>query len=373
MLGETHYAMDGMLKILEGLRIFRRVRRVKHRGFRRYEGSAKEICASILNDCWNGTYFRTSAGHFTEFYSRDFGFCTESLLKLGYRREVLSTLDYALRIFSKHKRVATTITPGGKPVDIYMYAPDSLALLMRSLRLAKAKSIVSENRQFLEDMTQDFSERVIDSSTGLVRKDSFFSSVKDNALRTSSCYDNVMVGMLKESLRILGLSNPFKSFNYKKIVTENFWKDTHFIDDLSGKEFLSGDANLFPYWSGLITSQRMFRLSSGQIRRRGLDRPFPLRYYHKKDKDQKMLIVELFAKNYERDVIWMHLGMLYLETVKRYDTVSFRRYLALYTRLIEKYKNFLEVFTPDGKPYMGPFYCSDEGMLWASIYLGMAK
>ena len=43
------------------------------------------------------------------------------------------------------------------------------------------------------------------------------------------------------------------------------------------------------------------------------------------------------------------------------------------TPVIEKYKNFLEVFNPDGSPFRSWFYYADEGMLWCANYLTLAR
>ena len=44
-------------------------------------------------------------------------------------------------------------------------------------------------------------------------------------------------------------------------------------------------------------------------------------------------------------------------------------YIQQYRSIIEKYKNYLEVFSSDGRPYKSLFYYCDEGMLWAVNFL----
>ena len=55
---------------------------------KKYEGTAKQICENIVKDCWNGRFFQTSTGNFKQFWSRDFGWCVGSLMKLNYEKEV---------------------------------------------------------------------------------------------------------------------------------------------------------------------------------------------------------------------------------------------------------------------------------------------
>jgi hypothetical protein len=88
---------------------------------------------------------------------------------------------------------------------------------------------------------------------------------------------------------------------------------------------------------------------------------------------QKMHPVEILAKGYERDTAWMHMGPLYIKMVQRVNKKLAQKYLATYTQLIERYKNYLEVFNADGTPFKSRFYHADEGMLWAANYLELKK
>jgi hypothetical protein len=83
------------------------------------------------------------------------------------------------------------------------------------------------------------------------------------------------------------------------------------------------------------------------------------------------LLDMFFTKNYEVNSIWMHIGPLYVKLVKKIDKKLAKKYIDSYTKLIEKHKNFLEVFDSKGNIYKTPFYYSDEGMLWAANYLNL--
>src|SRR3989338_7040428 len=116
-----------MLK--EGLHIFSN----RFRAYKTYTGDAENIAKKIVASCWNGKYFQVSCGNFPEFYMRDFAYVVQSLIQLGYKKEVSQTLAYALAHFQNEQRITTTITAKGKAIDIFGLAPDSLALLLRSL------------------------------------------------------------------------------------------------------------------------------------------------------------------------------------------------------------------------------------------------
>jgi len=368
-----------MMRIIfsEAARIFLRSLRARLKGIKEYSGSTKQICKQIVDDCFDKEkdYFMTSTGHFCEFYARDFGWCTEALLDLGYRKEVLSTLDYALGVFQKHGGIEQSISPSGKPFTFPAgrYSPDALAFLALSLKLANAKELVKKYCVFLNREIKRYYDLAIDDRTGLIRKDKYFSSIKDYSMRKSSCYDNCMTAMLARCISELGLDNPFTKFDYKKLIMGNFWTGKYFLDDLSGNRHICGDANFIPFWTGLITDKGIMKRAVASVRREGLDKPLPLKYTNKKFRKQRMIPLELIAGDYERGSAGAHLGMMYIKVVSKMDKKLARQYLAEYEERIMQHKNFLEVYDRRGKPFKTLLYYSDEGMLWAANYLYLKK
>lgn len=360
--------MYNFTHLSEAWRIFKRSRYVKKNGIKKYEGNAKEICQQVVRDCWNGKYFQTSTGHFCEFYMRDFGFCIDSLLKLGYKKEVHKTLSYCLDIYSK-QGLKTTITPNGKAIDIFMYSPDSLAYLIRSLRIAKANDLVEKYKEFLEEETNRCFTLCFDKTKSLIRSDRHFGSIKDESLRRSSTYDNIMIAMLSNDLDRLKLNNPFKKYDIKKAIKEHLWSGKYFYDDISKHNAVTGDSNVFPFWTDVFNDKKMLKSCINKIRKAGLDKPFPLKYSSVRFKEHKFNIVSKFVGGYEHDSIWMHMGLLYISLVKKVDKNLAEKYLNDYTFIIKKHKNFLEVFDKQGKPFKSPFYFADEGMIWAANYV----
>jgi hypothetical protein len=357
--------------IPEALRMFKHRLRVGFKGIKRYEGNSRQICEHIIKECWNGEYFMTSSGHFSQFWVRDFGWCVESLMKLGYDKEVKKTLSYAVNIFNKNNKITTAITPNGIPYDFPCYGPDSLAFFIRSLRISNSFDIIKKNKNFLNNEIKKYFDVVIDKDTGLVKKNKRFSSMKDRYYRVSSCYDNVMSAMLKDDLsKIKILNNPFKNYNFKKIIKHNFWTGDYFLDDLESRH-VAGDANVIPYWSGVFSNKNMIRKSVDIIIDNNLDKPFPLKYTNKIPKTKKHYTEVFFIPNSEGTSMWTQLGMMYIRVVDKIDEDLAREYINKYKKIIENYKNFIEIFSPKGKPYKNMFYHADAGMLWASMYLGM--
>ncbi len=335
---------------------------------RKFQGTAEDICRQIVKECWNGRYFQTSLTNFSQFWTRDFGWCTQSLLKLGYKEEVQHTLRYALNRFRHARKITATITPRGRPFDAPVPAVDSLPWLIHSIRIAKFP--YHSFKPFLNHEIRKFYERFINPQTGLVKPELHVSSIKDYAVRKSSCYDNCMVALLAKDLGTMKLDNPFKKIEYPSLITRHLWNGTYFYDDLQQKHYVAGDANLFPFLLGIITDKEMLSSAITQIQAAGLDRPFPLRYTAGR-RGVEFIPEELLMRDYESNTLWMHLGLLYVKMLQQVDKEKAGEHRQAYTSVIESHGNFLEVFTPDGKPFRTPFYYAASGMLWAANYLAL--
>jgi len=352
-----------LVKLSEGLRILNR--RTFFRGFRKHRGNAREICRKVIKECWNGTYFQTSTGHFRAFYMRDFCIAVPGLMKLGYEVEVHKTLQYALNIYSANKKITTTIA-NNKPVNMFSYSPDSLPMLLRSLRQAKAQELVKIYEPFIDQQVYLYLTNVLDEKTCLVRPLKF-SSMKDNYYRKSSCYDNCMLAMLSVELDKLRLANPFRNFDIRAAIRKEFWNGKYFYDDLRKKKEVCGDANVFPFWCGVFSKKSMILSCMRHIEKAGLEKPFCLKY--SAAKSHAMFPFNILLSDYEKNTIWLHLGLCYLEVCRKHRRSQFKKQMKSYKKLIEENGTFPEVFDSDGKVFKRLLYVCDEGMLWAAKYL----
>ena len=353
--------------ISEGLRIWRRARRVKRTGFKRYKGGPEQICRKILEDCFDG-YFRVSAGHFCEFYTRDFGLIAHALCELGYKEKVTETFAYALKHFSAAGKVATTISPDGNVFDFPTYSPDSLALLLFSLVRTKNQHLAKQYSAFLQEQVDVFVKKVV--AKDLLPKRKHFSSIRDQVKRKSSCYDAVMIAAVARDAKKLGLAFPHEFAAVKKRIREEYWNGTYFFSDLHKQDVVVGDANVFPFWMEVFTEKNMVENATAAIRAAGLDDPYPLRYVSTADKHRekrRMHHASWTTPEYETDSIWMHLGLAYLEILP--DTKLRKKHLRAYTKNILTFRTFLEVYAADGTPYESAFYMTDEAMSWCAVYL----
>ena len=360
-----------LIHLSEGLRYFWKSIIRKLFDAKKYSGNAEEICRGVIEDCWNGKYFMNTAGHFHEFWARDFGFTVDSLLKLGYRNRVLRTLEYALNIYKK-SHIKTAINPKGVAFNFpNVYSPDSAAYFFRSLNVAGAHDLIRKNKDFLNNEIEIFFNTVIDKKTGLVKRKRHFSGMRDYYVRDSSCYDNTMVAILADTLnKIKILKNPFKRFNYPKIIKDYFWTGSYFLNDLSGSTHVSGDANVFPFWLGVFKDKEMLKSSIKAMQYKNLDKPFPLKYVGGSINEKKLWF-EFLVSNWEGKCVWSHMGPLFVKLVNRIDKKQAKEYQEMYKAVIEGNKNFFELYNPPGKPYRSLFYMADESVSWAANYLTM--
>lgn len=349
----------------DGWRILRR----RYAAPVRLRGPPDGICRRIVADCFDSQlgYFRTSTGHFRQFYVRDFGLCAGALVALGYPQEVKRTLEFALSAYTRAGRVTTQLSADGRPLDSFGPAADSLPFLLYALEAGGQLELAQVYRPFLEAAAAAYASTFL-GADGLVRP-GYVGSIKDHAVRHSSCYDNTMAAWLSAQLGARGWRNPLP-LALRKTVRERFWTGTHFRDDLRS-DTLSGDANVFPFWCGLF-GQDLARQALAAIRAEGLDRPFPLKYTARPPRHGWLPLVGWVAPNYEGTTIWAHLGLAYLDVVARFEPARLAGYLAQYARLIRRHKNFLEVYHPDGTPFRSWAYRADEGMLWAVKWAALA-
>ncbi|MGV8150350.1 MAG: hypothetical protein ACP5NV_01350 [Candidatus Woesearchaeota archaeon] len=363
-----------LILIREGWRMFKRSIKVKFSGFEKISGTDEEICKKIVDSCWNGKYFSTTPknGHYG-FYCRDFGWCTQSLINLGYKKEVNSTLDYALSIFEKNNAIYVSINPSGEPFNFpSTYSPDSIAYIFRSVRINGNKKLIEKYSKFLNSEAKKFKEICIDDS-GMIKK-IHFSGMRDYAIIKGACYDMIMACMLDDEINKINhlmknsiIDNPFKKFDLKKVLIKNFWNKEGFYDY---NDSVYGHNNVYPYLLDIIKDHKIIQSSLKTIKNANLENPIPLKYESNK-KHTKFIWQEIFVKGWEKHASWTMLGMAYIEVLSKIDKKSAKLHIKQYKKLIEQY-GFVEVY--DGlTPYQSVFYASETRMLWAAMYLDLKK
>jgi hypothetical protein len=341
-------------------------------GWKRYEGQAADICGAVIEDCWTGEFFAGSAGHFRQFWTRDLAMCTPALCHLGYRERVVSSWAWGLERFQQAGRITTTIFNRRHARDVYAYGCDSLPMLLYGLREANAAHLVERHRDLLTAEIARYHDTVFDASLGMARPDGYFSGPRDCMTGRSTVFANTMIALCARLLDDLRLPNPFRGHDLQSAMWQHHWMGDHFRDSLD-RDLPSGDANVWPFYFGVVTDRQMQRRALLTLEERGFTRPVPLRYFAQPLPKAELPVPHAATPNYQGDPSWMQLGPAFLRVLAQVDRPLMERHRATVASFIERDQNYLEVYAKDGQPYHGRalLYTSDEGMLWASMFLDL--
>jgi hypothetical protein len=343
------------------------------RGWKRYVGSVEAVCHAVLEDCWNGAFFAGSAGHFRQFWTRDLAMCTPALCRLGHRDRVLASWAWSMDRFERARRVTTTIFLRRYPRDVYAYACDSLPLLLWALKQADADHLIHRYRDLLAREIQRYYDTVFDPEIGLARTDGYFSAPRDCMTGRSTTFANTMVALLARLLDGEStLPNPFRGHDVAARLYAEHWTGDFFRDALD-RSLPSGDANVWPFLVGIFNDSDMKRRAFATLESRGLTSPVPLRYFEKRLPDSELPVPRLFTPNYQGDPSWTQLGPLYLQLLRDVDPERMAGHRRRMGELIDRDRNYLELYEIDGNPYHGRafLYHADEGMIWAALFLDL--
>ncbi|MBD3209698.1 hypothetical protein GF367_04780 [Candidatus Woesearchaeota archaeon] len=344
----------------------------RFRGFKPFPGDAEQICTGILHDLWNGRYLETDLGNYPQFYARDFGMSLPALLQLGMRKQARTTLNYALAHYKKAGKATTHLSPRGKPINFpAVYSPDSTAYLLRSVRLIGDAKMLQQHKPFLQKIANDYARKALDKQ-GRVRQHKHFGGMRDHAVRNAACYDTVMAAVVQQECSLLGMQYPFAEIDYKQLLIDEYWTGSYFKDDVNNAT-LTADANIYPFWLGIINDKQRLQKAVKSIQAKGLDKPFPIKYVATSKEQGRNIWQNFFVKDWEADSVWPMSGLPYIDIVAQVDKKKARFHHQQHERLIEQHHTFIEVFDRNGKPYSSKFFTAGEGMIWCAQWLAQKE
>ena len=353
------------------------------RGHTRRSGTAAEIVESGIDATWNGRSFTASPGHFNTFWVRDMCFSAPALARLGGRHadRLRQSLAWALQGWDQRRRhITTTFHKFDHPADVYDYGVDSLPLFMSALRAAGATDLVQRHRRWLEREIDHFVERVVDPATGLVRRDRKFSAHRDTVINRSNAYGNSMVALLAKTLAEttdeFGLPNPLARFfpdgDWGGLLRRHFWMpERGWYRDSIGEDDTTGEANVWPFWTGVEQSPEILAAALDTLEREGYTSPYPLRYETVRRPQREVWLTRLLLPDYQGSSVWTSLGAMYLALLARIDPHKASRETARYSEWIERDGTYWEVLDERGRCWVGRhrLMVGEESMLWGAIFL----
>ncbi|HUO55955.1 MAG TPA: hypothetical protein VMU27_00755 [Candidatus Paceibacterota bacterium] len=333
-----------------------------------FDGAARDICAAIIGQTWNGRFYQTGLGHFDFFWARDFGTVARSLVALGHREGMHATIRWALEHYKEAGYVALCLTSEGIGFDEPFPSSDALAWFLHSVRVAEFP-LSSEDRTFLQNDVRRFCDQFLDAETGLVREYEKIAELRDAVHYRRSAYSVTILALLCRELGLLDIPVPeLLKRNYVEILKRDYWNGEYFDADF-GVHAWSSEANLFPFWLGFIEDNEMHGKVIETISRKGLTDPYPIRYTDSPESFSYYAWERYFMPNYQGTTLWTWLGAIYLQVLYQANHVEFGSEYEKFIKLIEEHHNFPEMLNTDGSWYKTLFYRAEEGMLWAAIFL----
>ncbi|HYN69428.1 MAG TPA: hypothetical protein VEX41_04385, partial [Candidatus Eisenbacteria bacterium] len=295
-------------------------------GHPRYPGTATAILRASLEACWEGRYLTASPGKYRQFWTRDTGFAAPALVRLGdvERERLLLTYDWAISIWRRRRsHVTTTISPPFDwPIDLFDYGVDSLPLLLAALRLADAADLVDDHRDWLAAEVEYYCQMVVDDATGLVRTDRTYSAHRDTFRNSSTAYGNTMVALLGRTVAETGwgpdlLSRHFGG-DWGSLLRTHFWMGDRFRDRI-GTDQTSGEANVWPFFAGVIDDPEMEAAALATLQRDGFAAPYPLRFDIAERRERLLFLYRFLSPDYQTTTSWTSLGSIYLSLLREVD------------------------------------------------------
>ncbi len=364
-----------------------------------------------------------SGDHFSVFYPRSLGIFYNTLLDPRtaldeadwYNRQALylKTTAYALSVFEKTSRLATTIVPigpnGVTVLNIFAPPSDTLYSLLYALSMLTDGTMITDlypfgkkmppalstqnateillqdHRQSLQKHLKEYTESVYDEQTGLVRSSVVLSGTKDSVIRHEAFYDNVVLWATLKLASELDLVDHDETFlsELKQRIISKYWDNEHgyFREDFSPWNEHRSDTYSSDWLIALMTGflspdnpedVTYITRSISYIIRQEIHKPFALRYQSKKTDGRLHTIVGMFAPSYGTTAIWSHWGMEYTKALLRlYAVTCEQSYLAeakytieQYTENMETYRGFPEVYTEEGALFSQTLYTSVRGTGW---------
>jgi hypothetical protein len=376
VLAWVHPAVLAEYALGLGVRVRRSVR-----GHRRHRGSVPEILHACVDGCWNGQWYVASPGHFRMFWTRDLGFAAAALARSSERdrTRVRASLDRALEVWTRRRsHVTTTIHFFDHPGDAFAFGVDSLPLLLAALRIVEADDLIDRHRSWLAGELAHYCDRVVDPLTGLVRPDRTFSAHRDTVVNRSTAYANSMVALLAKTLAETSwFASPLERFfdgDHGRLLRKHFWRGDRFIDTL-GADGTSGEANVWPFWSGVIGDPEMLGRALATLAREGFADPLPLRYETSRHPEREVWVTRHLLPDYQGSTIWTSIGSIYLWLLHTVDRSAAETGIRQYGEWIRRDGTFWEVLDETGRCWVSPrrLFIGEESMLWGAIFLDLVE
>lgn len=247
---------------------------------------------------------------------------------------------------------------------------DNLPSLIHALYYLDKEANVKGNSDFEVDVTaknnkekikilyEKYMQEYYDFDNNILRQDAIHDWM-DTIRRPSSTFSNLfLLNMFKKYEELFKEKTPYKKC--EKAILEKRWNGKYFIDYDNCDSYLCTDANVpalyFDLFSEDIQDKICASIESSELL-------FPLPMKTREGEYECTFVAVLWARNYH-SLIWPHLGLMYLNGLKRMHR-PYESHLKRFEKNANEYKNFLEVLDMKGKPFVAPFFITEHGFSMA--------
>jgi hypothetical protein len=157
-------------------------------------------------------------------------------------------------------------------------------------------------------------------------------------------------------------------------VRERFWAGDHFRDALDD-DTASGEANVWPFFAGVVSDERLLALALRFLEANGFCDPYPLRYETRRRPQREVWFTRHLLPDYQGSTVWTSLGAIYLQLLRAVDRGAAAREITRYAGWIERDGTYWEVLDARGRPWVSPrrLFIGEESMLWSAIFLDVLE
>lgn len=338
----------------------------------RFEGSARDICTTIVDRLWADDFYRTSLGHFDFFWMRDFGTVSESLVTIGQGEKVRHTLHWALAHYMRAGIVTLCIDKAGNTFNApARRSVDALPWLLHALVVSDYR-LSDKERAFLERQLRIYAKKFLDRKTGFLLKQNY-AELRDAVFYDRSAYAVTLVARMVTCSRELGLQElNYEPTQYRDDLIANYWNGDYFKADRALNAY-SSECALMPFFLGIIDDPVLAAKTFDYISREALNQPYPL-IYCKADPHQfryRFGMGPHNMNNYTGTTIWTWHATFYLHSLRRFGRPEYDANYHRFAELIEKTGTYPELINTDLTWYKTRFYKADPGMVWAALFLSL--
>lgn len=217
-----------------------------------------------------------------------------------------------------------------------------------------------EKRPKLKRLYENWIEENFDKHRAMVKTE-VKGDWMDTILRPSSTYNNLCALKLFRLAERLG----FKSYakELEEALFKSRWTGSYFKDFEGSGDWISGDANAIALYFQLFDESIRNKIADA-LEASGLLEPIPIKVRPGYYEPELWGLLTALNPTYHSSA-WLHIGLMVLNGFKALGR-DYQRYKKSVDDAVMLYRNFLEVFDENGKPWHTPFHVTEWELTMAA-------